>query len=155
VAVECARLGAAVIAVERDPEQCARVAVNARRHGVDVRVVGGEAPAALDGLPEPDAVFVGGGGAEVVEAAAGLRPARIVVTLAAVERAGPACAALAAAGYVVDGSLVQAARLTPLPGDVHRLHAANPVFLLSAVLAPHLARPPGAPGQAGVLAARR
>src|SRR5260370_6632059 len=70
-AVECARLGAAVIAVERDPEQCARVAGNARRHGVGGRVGGGEAPAALDGLPEPDAVFVGGGGADVVEAAAG------------------------------------------------------------------------------------
>ena len=53
-----------------------------------------------------------------------------MVALATVERAGPAHAALTAAGYAAGGALVQAARLAPLPGDVHRLAAANPVFLL-------------------------
>ena len=103
---------------------------NARRHGADVRVVAGEAPAALAGLPRPDAVFVGGGGPAVVEAVAAPRPARIVVALAAVERAGPARDALTAAGYAADGALVQSARLVPLPGGVHRLDPVNPVFLL-------------------------
>ena len=70
VAVECARFGAAVIAVERDPAQCARVVANARRHGAEVRVVAGIAPEALDGLPDADAVFVGGGGLAVVSAVA-------------------------------------------------------------------------------------
>ncbi|WP_432896441.1 precorrin-6y C5,15-methyltransferase (decarboxylating) subunit CbiE [Micromonospora matsumotoense] len=60
VGIECALLGAAVIAVERDP--AAPVAENAARHGVAVRVVTGDAPAVLGGLPDPDAVFVGGGG---------------------------------------------------------------------------------------------
>jgi precorrin-6Y C5,15-methyltransferase (decarboxylating) len=130
VGVECARFGAAVIAVERDPRRCARVSGNARRHGVDVRLVAGAAPAALAGLPDPDAVFVGGGGAPVVAAVAARRPARVVVALAAVQRTGPVQEALAAAGYAVDGVLVQAARLSPLPGGVHRLGALNPVFLL-------------------------
>jgi precorrin-6y C5,15-methyltransferase (decarboxylating) CbiE subunit/precorrin-6Y C5,15-methyltransferase (decarboxylating) CbiT subunit len=130
VAVECARFGAAVIAVERDPAQCARVAANARRHRAEVRVVGGTAPEALDGLPDPDAVFVGGGGLAVVSAVAARRPARIVVALAAVQRAGPAMEALAGAGYTVDGTLLQASRLAPLPDGAHRLAAANPVFLL-------------------------
>jgi precorrin-6Y C5,15-methyltransferase (decarboxylating) len=130
VAVECARFGAAVIAVERDAVRCERMRANAARHGADVRVVPGAAPEALGGLPAPDAVFVGGGGTAVIEAAAARRPARIVVALATVERAGPAHAALAAAGYAADGALVQAARLAPLPGDVHRLAATNPVFLL-------------------------
>ena len=130
VAVECARFGAAVIAVERDALRCERVRANAARHGADVRIVPGEAPGALGGLPDPDAVFVGGGGAAVIDAVAARHPARIVVALAAVERAGPAHAALAAAGYAVGGALVQAARLAPLPGDVHRLAATNPVFLL-------------------------
>jgi precorrin-6Y C5,15-methyltransferase (decarboxylating) len=50
------------IAVESDPERAARIAVNAERLGVpDLRVVEGAAPEALDGLPRPDAVFVGGG----------------------------------------------------------------------------------------------
>jgi precorrin-6Y C5,15-methyltransferase (decarboxylating) CbiT subunit len=79
VAVECARLGAAVIAVDRDPAQCARVATNADRHQVGIRVVSGAAPQVLDGLPDPDAVFVGGGGTDVVRAVAARRPARIVV----------------------------------------------------------------------------
>jgi precorrin-6B C5,15-methyltransferase / cobalt-precorrin-6B C5,C15-methyltransferase len=130
VAVECARFGAAVIAVERDPAQCARVTTNARRHRAEVRVVGGAAPEALDGLPDPDAVFVGGGGLVVVSAVTARRPARIVVALAAVERAGPALEALADAGYTADGALLHASRLACLPDGAHRLAPANPVFLL-------------------------
>lgn len=130
VGIECARFGAAVIAVERDPRRAGRVRDNALRHGVDVRVVAGEAPAALTGLPAPDAVFVGGGGTGVTAAVAGHGPARIVVALAAVERTGPASAALRGAGYTVDGTLLHAARLSPLPGGVHRLSAVNPVLLL-------------------------
>ncbi|HEV3066918.1 MAG TPA: precorrin-6y C5,15-methyltransferase (decarboxylating) subunit CbiE [Streptosporangiaceae bacterium] len=130
VAVECGRFGAAVIAVERDTLRCERVRANAARHGVDVRVVPGEAPGALGALPDPDAVFVGGGGPAVIEAVAARHPARIVTALAAVERTGPAHAALSAAGYAVHGALVQAARFAPLSGGVHRLAATNPVFLL-------------------------
>ena len=142
VAVECARFGAAVIAVERDAVRCERVRANAARHGVDVRVVPGEAPEALGRLPDPDAVFVGGGGPAVIEAVAARRPARIVVALAAVERAGPAHAALSAAGYAAGGALVQASRFAPLPGDVHRLAAINPVFLVWAA-APGATEPTG------------
>jgi precorrin-6B C5,15-methyltransferase / cobalt-precorrin-6B C5,C15-methyltransferase len=130
VGIECARFGAAVIAVERDAVRCERVRANTARHGVDVRIVAGAAPETLGKLPDPDAVFVGGGGPEVVEAVAARHPARIVVALAAVERAGLATAALAAAGYAADGALVQAARFASLPSGVHRLAAINPVFLV-------------------------
>ncbi len=140
VAVECARFGAAVIAVERDELRCERIRANAGRHAVDVRVVHGAAPGALDGLPAPDAVFVGGGGPAVVAAVAaaapGRRPARIVVALAAMERAGAAHAALTQAGYAVAGTLVQAARFAPLPGGVHRLAGTNPVFLVWGTCSP-------------------
>ncbi|MEV6007385.1 precorrin-6y C5,15-methyltransferase (decarboxylating) subunit CbiE [Streptomyces sp. NPDC051976] len=48
--------------VERDPVRAARIARNAERLGVPgLGVVTGPAPAALAGLPTPDAVFVGGG----------------------------------------------------------------------------------------------
>jgi precorrin-6B C5,15-methyltransferase / cobalt-precorrin-6B C5,C15-methyltransferase len=154
VAVECARFGAAVIAVERDPRRCGLIKANAERHAVDVRVVHGEAPAALDGLPAPDAVFTGGGGQAVIEAVAARHPARLVVALAAVERAGAAHTALTHAGYAVDGALLQASRLAPLPGEVHRLAAMNPVFLLWATRAPApgqraTSTPPPTPGPAG------
>lgn len=64
VAIEWCRAvaGARAIAVERDPTRAARIEANARRLGVpELRVVIGEAPACLEGLAPPDAVFVGGG----------------------------------------------------------------------------------------------
>lgn len=60
-----AAAGAKAIAVERDLERAMRIGRNATRLGVpDLRVVHGEAPAALAGLPAPDAVFVGGGASD-------------------------------------------------------------------------------------------
>ncbi|MQA14661.1 MAG: precorrin-6y C5,15-methyltransferase (decarboxylating) subunit CbiE [Pseudonocardiaceae bacterium] len=129
VGVECARLGAAVIAVERDAVQCSRLVANAGAHDVDVRVVEGSAPAALDGLPEPDAVFVGGGGLEAVRAVAGTAP-RVVVALAALDRVAPCREALLAAGHEVDGVALAASRLAELPDGGVRMAATNPVFLL-------------------------
>jgi precorrin-6Y C5,15-methyltransferase (decarboxylating) len=50
------------IAIERAPERCAFIARNASSLGVpDLRIVAGEAPAALTGLPRPYAIFLGGG----------------------------------------------------------------------------------------------
>jgi precorrin-6Y C5,15-methyltransferase (decarboxylating) len=140
VAVECARFGAAVVAVERAADGVERIRANAAAHGVDVRVVHGSAPGALAGLPDPDAVFVGGGGEDlpaiVAECARRARRA-VVVTLAAVDRVDGVRAALAGAGLVPDGVLLQSSRLTPLPGGVSRLAATNPVFVLWATRALH------------------
>ena len=64
VAIEWARAhpSCAAVAVERDAARAERIGRNARSLGVPgVRVVAGRAPEALDGLPAPDAVFVGGG----------------------------------------------------------------------------------------------
>lgn len=133
VAVECARFGAAVVAVEKDPRGAARVRANAAAHGVDVEVRCGAAPGVLGELPEPDAVFVGGGGAElgaIVTLCARRARRCVVVTLAAVDRVGEVRDTLRAAGLAVDGTLLQSARLAPLPGEVSRLAAANPVFVL-------------------------
>jgi precorrin-6Y C5,15-methyltransferase (decarboxylating) len=50
------------VAIERDDARAARIARNAATLGATgVRVITGRAPAALAGLPAPDAVFVGGG----------------------------------------------------------------------------------------------
>jgi precorrin-6B C5,15-methyltransferase / cobalt-precorrin-6B C5,C15-methyltransferase len=131
VAVECARFGAWVIAVEADPAQCARIHANAARHGVYLRIVEGRAPSALEKLPPADAIFVGGGDAEVLAAAIRqARPERVVVALAAVQRVGETADLLAALGYPPEGTQLQSSRLTPLPNAHHRLAAANPVFLL-------------------------
>jgi precorrin-6Y C5,15-methyltransferase (decarboxylating) len=50
------------VAIERDPERCGRIERNAQRLGTPELVVAhGSAPAVLDGLPSPDAIFLGGG----------------------------------------------------------------------------------------------
>ncbi|RKS73786.1 precorrin-6Y C5,15-methyltransferase (decarboxylating) [Motilibacter peucedani] len=133
VAVECARFGAAVVAVERDGQQVGRIRTNAGRHGVDVQVVTGAAPAALVGLPDPDAVFVGGGGAEVVAAVVARQPARVVVALAALDRLAPVRDLLHDNGYDVEGTLISASRIAPLPDGSSRLAATNPVLVVSGV----------------------
>jgi precorrin-6Y C5,15-methyltransferase (decarboxylating) len=135
VAVECARFGADVWAVERDPSDAARVSSNAAGAGVDVRVVEGVAPAALEALPDPDAVFVGGGGLEVVRACVGRRPARLVAALATLEQVAPVLAALTDDGtYAAEAVLLQVSAVSPL-GQGHRLVPANPVFVVSGELA--------------------
>lgn len=130
VGVECARFGAAVVAVERDAESADRIRANAAAWSVNVEVVTGDALSLLDRLPCPDAVFVGGGGAEVITACAGTPAATVVVALAAVERVPDTISALTKSGRTVDGVLLQSSRLSALPGDTHRFAAANPVFLL-------------------------
>ncbi|MFI6036742.1 precorrin-6y C5,15-methyltransferase (decarboxylating) subunit CbiE [Streptomyces sp. NPDC051315] len=139
VAVECARLGAAVSAVEKAGDGVARIRANADAHGVDVHVVHGEAPQALAGLDDPDAVFVGGGGrelADIVGVCARRARRSVVVAMAALDRVPAARAALTDAGFDCDGVLLQSSRLAPLPGDVTRLAATNPVFLLWGVRPP-------------------
>jgi precorrin-6Y C5,15-methyltransferase (decarboxylating) len=66
------------IAVEANAERAARIGRNAAAFGVPgLTVVEGAAPAALAGLPQPDAIFVGGGGTDegVLEAAISALPA--------------------------------------------------------------------------------
>jgi precorrin-6Y C5,15-methyltransferase (decarboxylating) len=131
VAVECARFGAWVIAVEADQAQCDRIRRNAARHGVHLQVRQGRAPETLNGLPPADAVFVGGGDRAVLTAAVKTaNPGRVVVTLAAVQRVGETSDLLTDLGYRPEGVQLQASRLAPLPSGQFRLAAQNPVFVL-------------------------
>lgn len=59
------------IAIERNKARAERIRRNATSCGVpDLKVIEGEAPEALVGLPQPDAIFIGGGGnCEMIEAA--------------------------------------------------------------------------------------
>jgi len=114
-----------VVAVERDPAAVARLRGNATAHGVVVEVAEGEAPAALDRLPDPDRAFVGGGGIPVLDAVLRrLRPGgEVVAAYAAVDRAAAAFGRL--------GNLVELGigRGVALPGGGVRLAAENPVFV--------------------------
>lgn len=64
IAVEWARTDSRcrAIAVERDPDRAARIAANAARLGVPgVQVITAELAESIERLPQPDAIFVGGG----------------------------------------------------------------------------------------------
>lgn len=139
VAVECARLGAAVTAVEKTRDGIERIRANADAHGVEVHVVHGAAPTVLSDLEDPDAVFIGGGGRElpaIVTACARRARRSVVVAMAALDRVPAAREALTCAGFDCDGVLLHSSRLAPLPGDVTRLASTNPVFLLWGVRKP-------------------
>lgn len=132
VAVECARLGAAALAVERDPESCERVRRNAGSHGAYVRVVEGEAPDALHGLPEPDAVFIGGSGSgfeETVEVCATRARRTVVMTLIGLERVVPAAEIIESCGHEVETTLLQTSKVKGV-GNLHRLAPETPVFVV-------------------------
>jgi precorrin-6Y C5,15-methyltransferase (decarboxylating) len=133
VAIECARLGAAAVAIERDPESCARIRRNAERHGVSVQLVEGEAPRALHNLPEPDAVFVGGTGGdfeEIVKLCAVSARRSVVLALVGLERVVPAARILEGCGLEVETTFLQTSRMKGV-GELHRLAAESSAFVVS------------------------
>ena len=129
--------GAPVWAVERLPEACAVLEENRRRlGGWNVRPVSGEAPAALAGLPAPDAVFIGGTRGRlgpILDAALAANPAaRICLTAIALESLAAALDACAARGLEAEITQIAAAHAAGRP---HLLRAANPVFVITATAA--------------------
>ncbi|MFF4238922.1 precorrin-6y C5,15-methyltransferase (decarboxylating) subunit CbiE [Actinomadura geliboluensis] len=124
VGIECARFGAAVVAMDRDYAACERVRRNVRLHGVKVAMASGDVRSAAGHLPQPDAVFLGPGvfsgqgGAEAVRVCAELSPSRVV----AVPSPGDVQVILDILdehGFTSGAVQLQAARLTPpeRPGD--------------------------------------
>ncbi len=130
MAIECARFGAAVIAVERDADACDRIRRNVLAHGVKVALSRGEAPAALEPLPDPDAVFVGGVGLDVIDACAARRPRVLVAAFASLERVPGALGVLRDKGYRVEGIQLQSSRLAAMPDGAHRLTGTDPVTVI-------------------------
>ncbi|GAA2206458.1 precorrin-6y C5,15-methyltransferase (decarboxylating) subunit CbiE [Nonomuraea monospora] len=132
IAVECARLGAAVMAVERDEERCAALRANVLEHGVKVALTRGQAPPALEPLPDPDAVFVGGGGLDVIVACAARGPRVLVCALRKVEQVAGVLGRLREQGYHGEGTQILASKLVLDPDGSHSLAAADPVFVVHA-----------------------
>ncbi|MFI6601528.1 precorrin-6Y C5,15-methyltransferase (decarboxylating) subunit CbiT [Nonomuraea sp. NPDC050536] len=133
IAIECARLGAAVMAVERDERSCARLRTAVLEHGVKVALTRGQAPPALEPLPDPDAVFVGGGGTDVIVACASRGPRSLVCALKTVEQVPAVLDRLREHGYRAKGTQIGAAELSVMRGGSHTLSAADPLFVVHAV----------------------
>ncbi len=115
-----------VWAVERDPEQRFTLHENIARHSAwNVHVRAGEAPAALQGLPKPDAVFVGGNGGGLLPLLEAV-PRPFVTNMAIIEHVSTVLQRFPNA----EVTQLNVSRSQPI-GDGHRLAAMNPVFIVA------------------------
>ena len=139
VAIEAAGLvpRGRVFAVERSVEQLERLRRNVAAHARQavVVVVEGAAPAVLADLPGPDAVFVGGGGSDLVtilDASFGRLPprGRVVVNLATLERLTDCLSWAKRRGSSPDVIQVAVSRGTDV-AEATRFQAENPVFVVT------------------------
>ena len=138
VAVEAARLAhrGCVYAVDKDGDNAHILQANVARYGGGrVAVVIGSAPDALVGLPDPDAVFIGGGGVAmpaILQSVIGRLASggRVVANFAVMERAAAAYQILQGAGLGPAMTMISAARGRSLPDGALRLESLNPVFIV-------------------------
>ena len=124
-----------VYAVECEPDACALIRKNREKfRSYNLTLIEGKAPEALDGLPAPDAVFIGGtkGGMEAVLDAVLTKnaAARICISAIALETLSAAIAALTARGLTAEVTQIAVSR-TKSAGRLHLLMANNPTFLIT------------------------
>jgi precorrin-6B C5,15-methyltransferase / cobalt-precorrin-6B C5,C15-methyltransferase len=128
--------GGKVFAVERHPERAAQITANRDKFGVsNLEVICAAAPGSLANLPDPQRVFVGGGGPEVgaiaKEALRRLIPGgRLVVTAALLETLETVRQVLQEAGWDVEVVQLQVSRSHSLAGGT-ALQALNPVWIIT------------------------
>lgn len=143
VSIEAAQLAhpGMVYAIEQDVADYHLIVANAQTFGVsNLTAIHGSAPAVFEGLPAPDAIFIGGTGQEIlrlVEAAfQALRPGgRLVLHVATLESLAESYATLKRCSGSAQVLLINLARGTE-QFETLRFEALNPTFLLSAVKPP-------------------
>lgn len=140
VAVEAAQIAAqgSILAIEMDPEDHQLIIENAKRFGVANLVpVLGRAPEAWSGLPDPDAVFVGGSGrgiSRLVDAAyQRLRTGgRLVATMGSIDNLAETHRLLHGYSSGVKVWMISIARGN-YQLDRIRFQSLNPIFLVAIV----------------------
>lgn len=140
VSIEAAQLASLgmVYAIEPDAGDLALIAANAESFGVpNVRSILGRAPEALVGLPDPDAIFIGGTGRQVEpvlkSAYDRLAPGgRLALNVAAIDSLAAAHKMLKElAGEVLLWNIAISRGIEQM--DRVRFQAVNPTFLLAVV----------------------
>lgn len=139
IAVEAARLspGLSVFAVEKNPVSFEDILINSQRfEATGIRPILGEAPEAFNGLPDPNAIFIGGSGGRFREIALRalerLQPGgRIVANCVAIETFSLAWRIFHDHGLEAQATSAQFSRSAPL-GRLHRFEPENPIFVLRA-----------------------
>ena len=124
-----------VYAIECEPDACELIRKNREKFAAyNLILVEGKAPWALETLPAPDAVFIGGtkGGMEkIIELILQRNSnARICISAIALETLSAAIAALTEHGLSVEVTQLAVSRTKPA-GKLHLLMANNPIFLIT------------------------
>ena len=135
VAVELALQARAVWAVERNREALRIAERNREKHGAwNLHLKEGRAPETLEGLPKPDAVFVGGSGGQLEEIIGTIYyvnpTARICVSAIALETLQGAIECLRKLGYETEVCQIAVSR-SKAAGDLTLMLAQNPVYLIT------------------------
>ncbi len=148
VAVEAARQATEgqVYAIEREEAALTLIAENQKRFKVDnLSIVSGEAPEALQGLPVPDSVFIGGSGGRLKEILERIltelpeeKPVRCVldaITLETLSGIVSQMDELRRAGVMTLDEVLQVSVAKSRPaGSVHIMTGQNPVYIASFTL---------------------
>lgn len=138
VAVEMALLArrGRVYAVECEADACVLMEENKEKFGTyNLNIIPGMAPGAMEGLPVPNAAFIGGSKGNlraIMELLVEKNPSvRVVVSAVTLETLHEAIAAMEGLG-LAEVEVVQIAVSRALPtGRFHMLSAENPIFLVS------------------------
>jgi precorrin-6Y C5,15-methyltransferase (decarboxylating) len=136
VSIEAARINPRlrVFVIERDDKEIENIQENISRFDVsNVEVVIGEAPDALNGLPAPDRVFIGGSGGRlegIVELSAKKGTEVVVINATTIETLQEALKALEAKGFNTEICEVSISRSRMINQKRH-MTAHNPVFIIT------------------------
>ena len=125
-----------IFAVERNPDRIEQIKKNKKKFGVtNLKVIDATLPDGLDNLPEPDRIFIGGGGKNLEKiirsAARYLKPGGIMVINAVlIQNIESAINTIAYLKFKPDIVQVQINRGQDMPWG-KRLEAQNPVWIIS------------------------
>ena len=128
--------GGKILAVEQDPARAAQITANRDKFGVkNLEVLSARAPECLADLPDPQRVFVGGGGEdlgailkEVIRRLG--QDGKVVLTASRLETLETAKGVLEQGGWPVEVTQIQVSRSRPLAGGSY-LQALNPVWIVT------------------------
>ncbi len=129
-------VGQGHLPLKKNPERIQQIEINKSRFGVkNLEIVQAVLPEGLEGLPQPDRIFIGGGGRDlkkIINAAVTfLKPdGLVVVNTVLMQNIQTASETLQALDFKTSKVQVQISRSQDMPwGD--RLEAQNPVWIIS------------------------
>ncbi len=138
MAIEAARLApeGQVFAIEKNEPDLENCFQNQRKFRTDLTAIHGKAPQGLETFPDPDAIFIGGTGGEMVDLIQTCcqrlkEGGRIVLNAATIENLYRANEAFAQAGFQTSIMHAQISRSKPIL-SMNRFVPLNPIYIITA-----------------------